>query len=152
MSEFYEMTEKTAAILQEAATTFKERGGVYKDNHQRVGAVLAALFPDGITLMTEDEHERFALIMLNAVKMTRDAVAWPNGHQDSLRDMIVYSAMLEARTNGGNSNQPEQCGDRRSEDTKTPKSAAEPVVGILGASDEEEMLEKYRVEFLKRWR
>jgi hypothetical protein len=87
---------KTPEILRAAADTFDERQAVYQDNHERLGKVMAALFPQGVRAVTELDHERYALLMLIMVKWTRYAVQWGDGHQDSVRDAIVYSAMLEA--------------------------------------------------------
>lgn len=99
MSNWEVMTNETYSLLQKALDTFGVRNAVYRDNHQRLGATLQALFPDGITLNSIDEHERFALLMLAIVKLTRYTVEWNNGgHRDSAHDLIVYAAMLEART------------------------------------------------------
>ena len=82
-------------ILMGAAETFRTRGKVYKDNYKTVGAVMAALFPEGITLKTPKDHERFHIFMLGVVKMSRYVKNWDKGHQDSVHDQTVYSAMLE---------------------------------------------------------
>jgi hypothetical protein len=83
--------------LRDASETFKERGGVYRDNHERLAGMLAALFPDGIELTTSEDHARFVLLSLVLVKLTRYAVQWPDAHNDSIDDAIVYLAMLGAR-------------------------------------------------------
>jgi hypothetical protein len=99
MTEWTKMTKDTTLILREAAKTFAERGGVYRDNHQRVGAVMLALFPEGINVLSADDHEKISLINLIVIKLTRYAVEIENGgHKDSAHDLIVYAAMLEART------------------------------------------------------
>lgn len=85
-----------ADILDKAAGTFRERNAVYKDNWKDVGAVLSALFPDGITLNTPEDHTRFHFVMLMVVKLSRYANCWATGHDDSLLDGAVYNAMLEA--------------------------------------------------------
>lgn len=89
---------KTAdAILAESAKTFKARRAVYGDNWKRAGAVMAAMFPDGIVLRTADDHNSFHIFSLMVVKLTRYAVSLDRGefHQDSIHDNTVYSAMLE---------------------------------------------------------
>lgn len=86
----------TDKILQQAAETFRERNAVYKDNTKRAGEVMAALFPEGVTLHSAKDQEHYHLLVLIAVKLTRHTVAWPKGHQDSIRDLAVYSAMVEA--------------------------------------------------------
>lgn len=85
-----------ADILAEAAKTYLERNKVYGDNFLRVGGALQAFSPDGITLKTKDDHNRFHLFVLAIVKMSRYAVNWEKGHQDSIHDAVVYGAMLEA--------------------------------------------------------
>lgn len=85
-------------ILQQSAETFRSRRSVYGDNWKRVGGVFAALFPDGIRLITPDDHNSFHILSLMVVKLTRYAVSIDRGefHQDSIHDNTVYSAMLEA--------------------------------------------------------
>jgi len=87
---------KTAdEILADAAKTFRTRGKVYKDNYLTVGAVLQALFPQGILLKTKEDHERFHIFILVIVKWSRYVKNWQRGHQDSAHDATVYGAMLE---------------------------------------------------------
>lgn len=82
-------------ILRQAADVFEERHAVYGDNYKKLGAVMAALFPDGITLKTVDDHNRFHLILLKVVKMTRYLENWNRGgHEDSMIDDAVYAAMV----------------------------------------------------------
>ncbi len=82
-------------ILREAATIFEERHKVYGDNYKKVGTVMAALFPDGLDLKTADDHNRFHILMLDVVKLTRYAENWhKGGHRDSLLDKAVYNTML----------------------------------------------------------
>jgi len=83
-------------ILREAAKTFSEKNAVYKDNYLMVGQIMKDLFPSGINLKTEHDHNRFHILMLLVVKLSRYAIAWEEGgHQDSIRDAAVYAAMLE---------------------------------------------------------
>jgi hypothetical protein len=115
-----------------ALNTFMERGAIYRDNHQRVGAALAALFPDGIEVSSADDHERLALITLIMVKLTRYATEWNNGgHKDSIHDCIVYSAMLEART-ADNQRQHGQRRDTEAIDRPAHFDLAQPVAPFLG--------------------
>jgi hypothetical protein len=87
---------KTAAdILAEMAETFRERNKVYGDNYKRVGAVMAAMFPDGVTLTTEEDYNVWHLFELMVVKMTRFANSSLT-HEDSIHDSAVYAAMLES--------------------------------------------------------
>jgi hypothetical protein len=81
-------------ILHEATALFKERSAAYRDNHERLANTLVAMFPEGITLKTAQDHARFILFVLTLVKQTRYAVQWEHGHQDSIQDAIVYLALL----------------------------------------------------------
>jgi hypothetical protein len=58
--------------------------------------MLVAAFPEGVTLKTNLDHERFALYCLILVKLSRYSVQWETGHHDSIHDCAVYAAMLEA--------------------------------------------------------
>jgi hypothetical protein len=87
---------KTAAdILAEMADTFRERNAVYKDNAAKVGEVMAVLFPDGVTLKTAADHKFYHLFELLIVKLTRFTNSGLK-HEDSVHDLTVYGAMLEA--------------------------------------------------------
>lgn len=84
-------------LLRSAADLFDERNAVYGNNFEMVGKLMVAMFPDGITLKTEEDHNRFHLFMLKVVKLSRYAINYENGgHQDSLDDDIVYTAMVGA--------------------------------------------------------
>mgnify|MGYP001184977078 CR=1 FL=1 len=89
---------KTAdEFLSEGAETFKARNAVYGNNYLNVGGAMASLFPEGITLKTADDHNRFHIFMLGIVKLSRYANSWnKGGHADSSHDNTVYSAMLES--------------------------------------------------------
>ena len=86
-----------AEILDVANSTFAKRGATYRDNHERLANMLAAAFPNGITLRSVEDHARYALYALILVKLTRYAVQWEEGHEDSTIDAAVYAAMLGAR-------------------------------------------------------
>lgn len=85
-----------AAKLHSLADLFAERNAVYKDNFRMVGKLMVALFPKGITLVTEEDHNKFHLYMLKVVKMSRYAINYDQGHVDSADDEIVYAAMVAA--------------------------------------------------------
>lgn len=92
---------KTAAeFLREGAQTFEDRNKVYGNNYLNVGGAMAALFPDGVSLKTADDFNRFHIFMLGIVKVSRYANNWnAGGHADSIHDNTVYSAMLESIDN-----------------------------------------------------
>lgn len=80
--------------LREAAKVFEERNAVYQDAYLIVGKVTEALFPNGVTLVTEEDHNRWHLLELIIVKLTRYSANWKTGHKESMDDLIVYGAML----------------------------------------------------------
>lgn len=84
-------------ILIEAGETFRQRRAVYGDNWKRAGAMLQALFPNGVFLSSAMDHDSFHILSLIVVKLSRYAVSWDRGefHQDSVHDAAVYCAMLE---------------------------------------------------------
>jgi hypothetical protein len=87
---------KTAAdILAEMADTYRERNKVYGDNYKRVGEVMVALFPQGVTINTKDEFNVWHLFELMIVKLTRFANSGLS-HEDSIHDLAVYAAMVES--------------------------------------------------------
>ena len=46
-------------------------------------------------MVSEQDFNRFQFFQMMVAKLTRYAKNWKTGHQDSLRDLIVYTAMLE---------------------------------------------------------
>lgn len=87
----------TAQLLYEMAGTFAERNAVYKDNYKTAGAVLAALYDNGVDLKltTVRDFEVAHLLWLIVVKLTRFVRSQQN-HADSMVDIGVYSAMIAA--------------------------------------------------------
>ena len=90
-----------AEILDAMAATYRERNALYKDNYKRFGALMVSLFPEGLTVRTPDEWNRICIYMMITSKLTRYAANFEKGgHQDSIHDAGVYSAMLEELTGG----------------------------------------------------
>jgi hypothetical protein len=82
-------------LLNRMAILYAERNAVYQDNYLKVGAVMAAMFPEGKVLKTADDFNRWHLFELAIVKLTRYANQYEDGgHADSIEDMIVYLAMV----------------------------------------------------------
>jgi hypothetical protein len=89
--------EKAKELLIDAANILGQRSAVYKGNFEKYGSVMQALFPEGFFVQTDKDHERFHILMLAVVKLTRYANNYKNGgHKDSLVDLINYAAMLAA--------------------------------------------------------
>ncbi len=88
----------TVEIMQAASETFAERAKVYgEEGYRSHSKLVSSLFPEGITLKTEDEFTRFWLFNMLIVKLTRYATNYAKGgHQDSVHDLGVYAFILES--------------------------------------------------------
>jgi hypothetical protein len=84
----------TVDVLKAAAGTYETSNAVYKNNHTQVGEILRIMFPDGMSLHHAADHEVYSLLVQIVGKLTRFGNAGMR-HQDSIRDLIVYAAMLE---------------------------------------------------------
>lgn len=84
----------TDKILEAMAQTFKEKNTKYKDNYLAVGQILSILFPEGITLITEEDFIQHHFIDWMIGKLTRFAKT-DCQDADSIHDMAVYAAMIE---------------------------------------------------------
>lgn len=70
---------------------------------EKIGEVLAVQFPEGVTLKTSDEFNRFVLFTQMALKLDRLSNYLPGGvHEDSLDDEAVYAMMLRSFDADGN--------------------------------------------------
>ena len=85
-------------VLEEMAKTFRRSNGKYKDNWKNTGAAMKAMFPEGITLETEDDFVRFHLLEWTIGKITR-FVNTGMTDKESVHDAAVYLAMIEAFLN-----------------------------------------------------
>lgn len=81
--------------LKESADTFISRNTEYGDAYKKHGKVLMGLFPDGITLNTEEDFNKMSTIFAITGKLARVTHNLSVGHSDSAADMIVFSAMLK---------------------------------------------------------
>lgn len=81
--------------LHALADLFASRNAEYGDTFNHFGALGMALFPDGLTLETEEEWGRFGVLMMVMSKVQRIAANFKKGgHPDSNDDLAVYSQML----------------------------------------------------------
>lgn len=79
--------------LRAMAKTYEERNAVYGDNYNQVTAILAILFPDGVS--KEIYHTtKHNLLEMVVGKLTR-FVQGDLKHIDSIHDLAVYAAMVE---------------------------------------------------------
>ena len=90
--------DPVAQLLMSAARTRQERAAVYGERgHVMLGATLKALLPNGVKLETADDFARWSLFQMVVGKLARYAGNYhKGGHKDSLHDLQVYAAMLEA--------------------------------------------------------
>jgi hypothetical protein len=81
--------------LKALAEINKSRGNSYGD-FKKLGRVLAAYFPEPMTIQGEEDWNRIALLIFSINKMVRYSVNFKNGgHKDSLDDAAVYAMMLQ---------------------------------------------------------
>lgn len=89
-----------ADSLRACAKTYEERNKQYGDSYKNLGKVMVELFPDGLTLETVDDFNRFGCFFEMTNKMQRYSHNFTKGgHKDSTHDISVYSQMLEELDN-----------------------------------------------------
>lgn len=93
--------EKTVpSMLRESARLFKERSVEYGDSYKQYGKLLFSLFPEGIKIDTEEDMARWGVFTMITAKIHRYSYNFSKGgHEDSLKDLSVYSAMLRELDN-----------------------------------------------------
>ena len=84
-----------SSIFIAAEETFRERNAIYKDNWVVCGEVMKALFPVGVSLVTQKQQEIFSILTQIVGKLTRFAASGCT-HQDSIHDLMVYAAIVES--------------------------------------------------------
>lgn len=88
--------KRVPQMLRELARIHDERGTIYGDNYKHGGLALLAMFPKGIVLETEEEFNRFHLLVYLYGKLSRYArTVKTGGHVDSLDDLAVYAMLLQ---------------------------------------------------------
>lgn len=88
--------KKTVAQrLAKLSNLYAQRASVYGKDYQHLGQSLIGMFPDGLTLTTAEEFNRFALFIHVHGKVMRYAQTMlRGGHEDSLDDVSVYAQMM----------------------------------------------------------
>jgi hypothetical protein len=82
--------------LRACADTYEERNAIYGDSYKQLGWVMMALFPEGITLKSVADFNRFGCFFEMVNKMQRYGNTFhKGGHEDSTHDISVYSQMLQ---------------------------------------------------------
>lgn len=82
-------------LINKALETFVERRKVYGDSYIVHAKVMAAMFPDGVSLDTEVDMARWSVLNLILIKLVRYSRDFKSPHQDSIHDCGVYSFVLE---------------------------------------------------------
>lgn len=83
-------------MMREQGEVFEERAKQYGDNYKEIGAMLDALFPEGLSVDNPDDFNRLGVLIQMCSKLTRytNAFRRGEGHDDSLADLAVYTTML----------------------------------------------------------
>lgn len=95
-----ENKDRVVEFLQDAINTRIERNSSYRSSnnveaYKQHGVVVKALFPDGVELKTSIDMSRYAILDIIIGKLLRYANNFDDcGHDDSLKDISVYSNML----------------------------------------------------------
>lgn len=90
------MTKKPDEALADLGELFRQRNAVYGDTYLDFGKLLMGLFPNGLTVSSEEEASRLAIVMHIADKLARYAKALnTGGHPDSLDDISVYAQLCQ---------------------------------------------------------
>jgi len=87
--------KRADVLISEALKTFTQRRKVYGDSYITHAKVMAAMFPDGVSLKTEVDMARWSVINLILVKLVRYSRDFKSPHQDSIHDSGVYCFVLE---------------------------------------------------------
>jgi hypothetical protein len=82
-------------LFATAAETYLARRSVYGPSEEIFGAVMTAMFPNGLTLDSRRDWVRYGIFHQVVGKLTRYAADFSTGHVDSIHDAGVYAFMLE---------------------------------------------------------
>lgn len=89
------MAQTVPEMLRAAAEVYEQRNKLYGDNYKNFGKWVSQLFPNGLTVETESDWNRLGVLVQILAKISRYAENFnKQGHDDSLLDNIVYTAML----------------------------------------------------------
>lgn len=84
-------------LLVSDVDLYLTRRGDYGASELDFGAVMDALFPNGLTIRGPDDWARYGVLHQIVSKLVRYCNNFPEfDHPDSLRDIRVYAAMLQA--------------------------------------------------------
>jgi hypothetical protein len=81
--------------LEELGKLYRHRNAIYGNNYMEFGAIMKAMFPNGLQLKSEEDFNRFTIFVQVFAKFTRYAKSINSGgHADSLDDISVYCQMI----------------------------------------------------------
>jgi hypothetical protein len=101
-------------LFEEMAEHFNMKSKMYGTNYGTAAKVMTILFPDGITLKTEEDFIKFDFMHWSICKLTRFA---PNlDHEDSIHDLAVYSTMMTAWIRVQEASREHQCSSQKDQE------------------------------------
>lgn len=87
-------------MLMECADTYAQRNSLYGDTYKKFGPIMREVFPDPLFLQSDEDHNRFGILVQIVGKIARYASNFHSGgHDDSLLDIAVYATMLRELDN-----------------------------------------------------
>ena len=81
-------------IMKANADLYRQRNKNYKDGYKNFGRVMMGLYPDGLTLKTEEEFNKLGVFVMIVSKVMRIASS-DMEPTDNVDDLQVYAAMLK---------------------------------------------------------
>ncbi len=81
-------------ILKKCAEIYNEKGKEYGHTYEDFGKIVMAYFPDGLSIKTEKEANKFGVFFMMMHKMMR-IISSKFNSKDSMIDLSVYSALLK---------------------------------------------------------
>ena len=82
-------------LMEDAICLFTERNLAYGESYRRFGPIMKALFPNGVTITTADDWNRMGVFFHIVDKLSRYSRDHKTGHIDSMKDIGVYSTILQ---------------------------------------------------------
>jgi hypothetical protein len=94
------MNKTVPDMLMEAAKLYRQKNIMYGSSYKKTGELLKKLFPDGMTLKTASDYNRFSILTLIVGKIARYINCWEGGNdEDTMTDLAVYAIMLQELDN-----------------------------------------------------
>jgi|SRR6516162_9307468 len=95
---------RPSEMLCNLGNLYEVRNKAYGDSYKEAGAVLAALFPNGLGIQTAEDFNRFCLLVHIITKLSRYCNNFINPtSSDHMKDIAVYATMqleLDAALDG----------------------------------------------------